>query len=119
MDIKQQSLLLDKRGQAEKEPHQETKNVEIQAVLLYSTILDENVVLGLDMSAREAINGWARTFYAVVYWPHEIKMLDKMTKNDKKMIHLWKSKFSGEILPKNESFDRVLRKIEPKTGTMF
>ena len=119
MKIQQQSLLLDDKNQGQNELQQEAKNGKIQAVLLYSNVLDENVVLGLDMNEIEGILEWARENYAAVYWPHEIKMLDKMTKSDKKMIHMWKSKFLGEILPKNENFGTVLRRIEPKKGIMF
>ncbi len=83
------------------DPAKSPPQPNIIGVLLSSTVLGENVVLGLRRESAGAIKAWAQTLGAVVYWPGEIRHLAAggYDAETLKKVHMVKKRTGGLIIP--------------------
>jgi len=88
----------------------------ILAVMIYSNVLKENIVLALDRSAKEQIYEWAKTLFCVVYWTIEVERMKDLSEEEIMRIHCCKNETNGWILPENYKFPPIIDQIKPKTA---
>jgi len=88
----------------------------VLAAMIYSNVLEENIVLALDRSAKGQIYEWAKTLFCVVYWTVEIERMKDLSKGEIRQVHHFKSETNGWILPENYEFPPIIDQIKPKTA---